>query len=119
MQHVGVGDDHLTGAAYLGPVAALGVAVVGGAAEGRVHEGAKLAELAQLVLGQRLGGKEIERPRAARPEQAFEHRDVVAEALSAGGGGGHGDIAALAERLDGRRLVLAERQQPERFQMRL
>ena len=118
VQHVGVGDDDLTGAAYLGPVAGLRVAVVRRAAERRVHAAAKLAELAQLVLGQRLGGEEIERPRAPRPQQALQHRDVIAKALPARGGGGDDHVAALAERLDGPRLVFVERQEPQRFEMR-
>ena len=68
----------------------------------------------ELVLGQGLGRKEIERGRTGIGEQTLQHRHVIAQALAAGGAGDDHGIEATAERLDGLHLVGVEARKPAR-----
>ena len=47
----------------------------------------ELGELARLVLGERLGGVEVERPGTRVMRERVEHRQVERERLAAGGAG--------------------------------
>ncbi len=79
MDHVRVGEKH---AGFLSghlPGGGRRVAIVGG----RLHLPAgEKADAAQLVLGERLGGVEVDGPGVRVAKQAVEHRQVEAQALA-------------------------------------
>jgi hypothetical protein len=60
VEHVGVGDDDVTGLADGGARVGRGVAVVGERPDAAVEVAAELRQLRQLVLGQGLGGEQVE-----------------------------------------------------------
>ena len=81
MQHVGVGQDQV-GARPHGPPRVLRrIPIVGEHAELGQGLGDRF-ELGELILGERLGRKEIEHARVGLPEQRLQHGQVVAERLS-------------------------------------
>ncbi len=89
VDHVRVGEQHprlLPGQLAGGGG---GVAVVGG---GLHLSAGQQADAAQLVLGQRLGGIEVDGPRVRVAEQAVEHGQVEAEALARGRAGGDHEV---------------------------
>ena len=63
--------------------------------------GGQFVQRAQLILGQRLGGKEIKRPSHGIGQDRFECRRVVAERLAAGGAGDHHYVTIGAHTVDG------------------
>ena len=109
VEHVGVGEDEVGAAADRGPLLARRVAVVDRLAQpGR----AQLAELARLVLGERLGRIEVEgAPALGLAGDPVEHRQVEGERLARGGAAGQDQVGA-ARGLVGRRLVRVERLDP-------
>jgi hypothetical protein len=111
VEHVGIGEDDVRLVAELLPGRGRGVAVV----HARVQQARELdaalgepGEALQLVLGERLRGKEVERGGAGLVLQPFEHRDVVAETLAARGPGHDDGVAARAQGLDRTHLVRVE-----------
>ena len=80
VEHVGVGQHQVGAAADRRPLLARRVAVVDRLAQPRR---AQLAELAGLVLGQRLGRVEVERARLRLAGDPVEHRQVEGERLAA------------------------------------
>ncbi len=60
----------------------------------------KFAQLRQLILGQRLGGKEIERAGRRVAQQAVEDGQVVAEGLAAGRRCDNGHVVAVQRMAD-------------------
>ena len=62
-------------------------------------------EALELVLGERLGGEEVERGRLRLGEQPLQHRHVVAEAFPARGPRHHHGVEPAAQRLDRLHLV--------------
>ncbi len=95
VQHVRVGEDEVAAAADRRPLLARRVAVVDRLAQpGR----AQRAQLARLVLGQRLGRVEVEGAALGVAGDAVEHRQVEGEALARGGAAGDHQVG------DGRRL---------------
>ena len=81
VEHVRVGDDHLPRTADHAAHVGRCVAVVGVRLEtdvGRIGEG---PQLNQLVRGQGLGGKDVERPSCVVTGDGVEDRQVVAEGL--------------------------------------
>ena len=98
MQHVGIGEGDVrpraNGSARVGRrVAIVGVHadVVGalGADQGRER-----VQLGHLILRERLGRKEVQRPRGRILQDGVEHRQVVAERLARGRGCGDDDVLA-------------------------
>ena len=85
VEHVGVGDDDVAGLADGASGGGRGVAVVGE----RLDVGADLfdqsVQLGLLVLGERLGGEEVEGAGVGVFEDGVEDGQVVAEGLAAGG----------------------------------
>ena len=107
VQHVGVGEDVLGVVAR--PVALLAGAV---AVVGRHPDvEPEAAEPGELVLGQRLGRRQVEHRRAALAARAAGGADrrqrgqLVGEALAGGGAGGEHDVLARVGGLGGDRLV--------------
>ena len=94
-QHPGLLPGHLPGGGG-------GVAVVGG----HLHLPAgQEADAAQLVLGERLGGVEVDGPGVRVAEQAVEHRQVEAQALAGGRPGGDHEVLAPLGRVPALGLV--------------
>ena len=58
-----------------------------------------------LVLRQRLGGKQIQRPGVGIGQRRFQNRQVVAQRLAAGGAGDDDQVAPGAGQLERRDLV--------------
>ena len=61
-------------------------------------------QFVELVVGERLGGEEIEGTRVRVAEQRVQHGQVVAERLAAGRGRHHRDAATVERGFD--RVVL-------------
>ncbi len=96
VEHVRIGQDVLRVVAGPFPLVARTVAVVGAQA----HVEAQRGEPGQLVVGEGLGGREVEdggAPFAARPARGpdgAQGRELVGEGLARGGAGGHHDVGA-------------------------
>ncbi len=105
VQHVGVGEDDVAGAAHLAAGVGGGVAVVGEGADVGAKVGDEAVEFVELVLGEGLGGEEVERLRRRVLEDGIEDGDVVAEGLAAGGGGDDDAVAPGTDVLNRLRLV--------------
>ena len=107
VQHVGVGQDQVRPRPHRAPRVRRRVAVVGEHPEFRQAPGEGF-QLRELVLGERLGGKEVEHAGVGRSEERLEHREVVAEGLPRGGRGDHDHVLALVDELPAPRLVRVE-----------
>jgi len=108
VQHVRVGQDNVGAlpdglARFLGSIAV--ICEGANAAAGFVHSG---LEFVQLVLGQRLGGKQIHRPRLCIRQQEVEDGQVITKRFAAGGGGDDDDVAAGLNGFQRLRLVRVE-----------
>ena len=123
MQHVGIGERNVCaradGLARVGRrVTVVGVHadVVGtlGADQGR-----ELVQLGHLILRERLGRKEIQRPRRRILQDGVEHGQVVAERLARGGGCGDHDVLAGRHALIRLGLVAIELAHAAPFEGRL
>jgi len=96
VEHVRVGQHQVGLAADRRPALARGVAVVDGHAD-RVAE-VERVERARLVLGERLGGVEVERAGVRVVAQRVERRQVEGERLARSGARGE-DHRAVRRRL--------------------
>ncbi len=112
MQHVGVADDNPGGLADGGAIALGCIAVVDGKGQRAQDRRGQLAgdgvELGELVLGEGLGGEEVEGAGAGLGEEPAEHGQVVAEGFAAGGGGDDDDVLAAQRSLGSKGLVSVE-----------
>ena len=81
VQHVGVGDDDMARLPDRLPGAHRGVAVVGIGLEVDLHLPHEAMQLGQLVLGQRLGGKEIQRASFRIAQHRLQNWQVIAGGL--------------------------------------
>ena len=106
VQHVRVREHHPRGAADRRPLAPRGIAVIRRGPQVRIER--RVPELAELILRQRLRGKEIERPRRLPLQHPLDHRHVVAERLAAGRRGDDRDIVPPPHPVDRLRLVRVE-----------
>ena len=107
VQHVGVGQHEVGARAHRAPRVLRRVAVVGE----HPHVGQGLGELVQLrelVLGERLGRKQVEDARLGLLDQGLQHGQVVAERLARGRRRHDDDVLPLGHDLDGARLVRVE-----------
>ena len=92
VQHVGVGQDQVGARADGAPLLLGRVAVVDrGPQVGQLQR----VQRARLVLGQRLGGVQVERARRAVAAQGVQHRQVEGQGLPAGRAGGHDRVALV------------------------
>jgi hypothetical protein len=94
VQHVGVGQQDGGAVAYAGALRARRVAVV---ERGDRPRQAQRGELARLVLGERLGGVEEERPAVGVVGEGVERGQREGQRLAAGGARGHDHVAALGQ----------------------
>ena len=105
VQHLGVGEHDVGVVADPRPLVERGVAVVR-----RGHEvgDQPLAEGAQLVLGEGLGGEDEQRRVAPTAGDRLDDRHLVAERLARSRAGRDRDVAPVAKRVDGLSLVRPE-----------
>ena len=92
MQHFRIADQHRGRvASYLAPEMVAGVAVIKrDRGAGRLGPGGGQGrEGRQLILGQGLERKKIQRPRLGIVQMAFQHGQIINKALAAGRGCGH------------------------------
>ncbi len=68
----------------------------------------QLAQPAELVVGQCLGGEQVQGPGARIGQQGLEDRHVVGQRLAAGGAGGQDHVLPAAGGVDGLRLVAVQ-----------
>ncbi len=108
VQHVGVGDHDVRARADRLARVLRRVPVVGERADVRPDRLDHRVELGQLVLGQRLRGKEVERPRVGVLEDAVEDGKVVAEGLARGGRRDDDHVLAALDELERLALVAVE-----------
>ena len=108
LQHVRVGDHDLACLADDGPDGRRRVAVVDGRREVHAGQAGQLAELRELVLAERLGGEEVQRPCRGVLRDGLQDGQVVAERLARRRGRHDGHVLAGAQRLQGLRLVAVE-----------
>ena len=115
VQHVGIGQHQVGPRPHRAARVLRGVAVVGE----HPHVGQRLRQLHQLgelVLGERLGGEQIEHPRLGLLHQRLQHRQVVAERLAGRGRRDHHEVLALGHRVEGLGLVRVELLHPARLE---
>ena len=105
VQHVGVGEQDARLAAQRVRARLGGVAVVGAKACAFQLALGQLLQAAELILGQRLGGKEVQGAGAPVVEERFQDRDVVGQGLAAGRAGGQDHVLPGADGVDGLGLV--------------
>ena len=105
VEHVRVADDDMPGQPHRSPGAAGRIAVVGERLDVHPQRLDETVQLAVLVLTERFGREEVERPAGVIVEDGLEHRHVVAERLPGRRCRHHDDIAAVQDRLNGRRLM--------------
>ena len=105
VQHVGVGEQDGRGAPQQRALVLRRVAVVDRRDDARAHEA---CELARLVLRERLGGEEEERPRLRLLGEGLEHGELVAEALAARRAGADDDVVAGRQQVAGGGLVAVQ-----------
>ena len=95
VQHVRVGEDQVGAPPDRAALLARRVAVVD---RGPQRTQAQAVQRARLVLGQRLGGIEVERAGGGIAAERVQNGQVECQRLAAGGAGGH-DRVALERRL--------------------
>jgi hypothetical protein len=104
VEHVRVGQDQVRALADGAALLARRVPVVDRVAQERR---AQLVQLARLVLRERLGRVDVDRPRPRIARQRVEHRQVERQRLAARGAG-RDDRRVLPRRLERCRLVRPE-----------
>jgi hypothetical protein len=116
VEHVGVRDHHVgAGPDRLARVLG-GVAVVGEGTDVRPQGFDGPVELGELVLGERLGGKEVESARVGILQDPVEDGKVVAEGLAGGSGRDDDDVAPRLELLVDLPLMRVEAREPPRLE---
>ena len=106
VEHVGVGQQQAPPLAGHASRRRGRVAVVDGQLDLAARHGAQPAD---LVLGERLGGVEVEGAGVGLGQQSVEHGQVEAHALARGGAGGDDEVLAALGHVPGRPLVQPER----------
>ena len=114
MQHVRVRDDDLAGRPNGVPNGRRRVAVVGRNRCREARRRRQRPELGDLVLPESLGGEEQECPRGGVVRDRLQDRQGIAERLAGRGRRDHDDVAPLAHRSHGLRLVAVQLRDPAR-----
>ena len=108
VQHVRVGDHDVArlpdGLARGG----LGIAVIGIGFDVHPQGLDHVVEAADLIGRERLGGKEVQGARVVVFQDGGYHGQVVAQGLSAGGGGDHHKVAPLLRQAEALRLMAVQ-----------
>ena len=109
MEHIGVGDEHTRLLADGGAMVLRGVAVVGAQGDGGLQRRDPLLHRGDLVVGQRLGGKEQQRRGSRVVQERVEQGQRVAQRLAGSGTRSEDDVLAVQRGFDGAGLVGVER----------
>ena len=104
VQHVGVGQDEIRPCPHRAARVLRRVAVISVHAHVRERLG-ELRQLRQLILGESLGGKEVQDPRFGLLHEGLQDGQVVAERLAGGGGRDHHEVLALVHDFESPRLM--------------
>ena len=83
MQHVWVGENHIGAFANGAPGVGRRIAIVGERPQVRTHGFDRRIELVQLIFGQGLGGKQVQRAGLGFLHQMMKHWQVVAKCFAA------------------------------------
>ena len=118
VEHVGVRDDDMTGAADRGAHGGRGVAVVRVRLELDVYVLSEPLELAELILGERLRREDVERARGRVLRDRVDDRQVVAQRLAARGRGDDDGVLAGVRGLERVGLVRVKREDAPASQRR-
>ena len=94
VQHVRVGENHVAALANGFARVAGRVAVIGEDAEAVIETRSEIVQFGELVLRQRLGGKEIQRARVGIFKHGVQHGQVVAKRLARSSGRNDNEILA-------------------------
>ena len=105
MEHVRIGHDDLPGGADRGADRGRRIAVVGRGDDRQSGRRRELPELRDLVLAERLGRKEEQRPSRRVLGDRLERGQGIAEGLARRGRRDHDDVLAGMDRIDGLGLV--------------
>ena len=109
MEHVRIRDDDVRPRADAAPGVSRGVPVVDIGADVLPEQILQVEDLLLLVLGERLGGEEVERARVGLPEDPVEDRRVVAKRLAGSGRSDRGDVLPRFDAVEHLPLVGIER----------
>ena len=109
MEHVRIRDDDVRPRADAAPGVSRGVPVVDIGADVLPEQILQVEDLLLLVLGERLGGEEVERAGVGLPEDPVEDRRVVAKRLAGSGRSDRGDILPPFDAVEHLPLVGIER----------
>ena len=107
VQHIGVADHDITTGTHRFARITRGISIEGA---GTYAESAGLVELEQLghlILGQRLGRKQVQRLPPSRTDR-LQHRQVVTQGLARGRRRYHHKVPALSRQLPGLGLMRVE-----------
>ena len=118
VEHVGVGYDHVSGAADRGSHRGRRVAVVGVGRQVDVHVSRLALQLGELVLRQGLRREDVQGTRGRILRDRVEDRQVVAEGLAGRGRRDDHGVATGARRFERRGLVRIELGDPAAAQCR-
>jgi len=82
VQHIRVGNQDPGGAANGRPGRGWGIAIIGMHDRRALQIHHRGAQFGELIIGQRLGGEEIQRPCAGVSDQMLKHGQIVSQCLS-------------------------------------
>jgi hypothetical protein len=105
VEHVGVGDNDVTGGPHGPPRRRRGVPVVGEGLDVEAQEGDEVVNLVHLVLSQSLGGEEVEGSGLGAPGDLVQDRQVVAEGFPRSRGGDDDHVPPGVDGFQGLGLV--------------
>ena len=108
MQHVRIGQDHMSAFACRLARIAGRIAVVGKNSKTIVEARRQIVQLGQLVLGQCLGREQVQRPRVGVFQNCVQYRQVVAQRFAGSRRRHHHEILAPTRHLRRRSLVRIE-----------
>ena len=108
VQHVRVGDHDVASLPDGLARGGLGIAVIGIGFDVHAKGLDHIIEAADLIGRERLGGEEVQGARVVVFQDGGNHRQIVAQGLSAGGGGDHHKVAPLLRQAEALRLVAVQ-----------
>ena len=105
VQHVRVGDHHVARLPYRGARRSGRIPVIGIRLDAHAHVLDHAVQLRHLVAGERLGGKQVQRPAGLVLQYGLKHGHVVAQRLARGRGRHDHEVLPRQRGADGLALV--------------